>query len=113
MIKVLGDWYERCGFSIVDKKKIWTFFFNTENHTAYVKVIIYQWIFNQHNMVCCEICQEPGMNVLYESNECEKNFYFFPLLSASVCVAVCVESNRRSFSVSYVVGHQIIPRLLL
>lgn len=90
MIKVLGDWYERCGFSIVNKEN--TFFFYSENHTAYVKVIIYQWIFNQHNMVCCEICQEPGMNVLYESNECEKKLLLFPFtLSSCVCCCTCGE----------------------
>lgn len=91
MIKVLGDWYERCGFSIVDKENTF-FFFYSENHTAYVKVIIYQWIFNQHNMVCCEICQEPGMNVLYESNECEKKLLLFPFtLSSCVCCCTCGE----------------------
>lgn len=67
------------------------FFFNSENHTAYVKVIIYQWIFNQHNMVCCEICQEPGMNVLYESNECEKKLLFPFTLCFCLCCCMCGE----------------------
>lgn len=76
---------------LLSTKKI-LFFFYSENHTAYVKVIIYQWIFNQHNMVCCEICQEPGMNVLYESNECEKTLLLFPFtLSSCVCCCTCGE----------------------
>lgn len=76
---------------LLSTKKI-LFFFYSENHTAYVKVIIYQWIFNQHNMVCCEICQEPGMNVLYESNEREKKLLLFPFtLSSCVCCCTCGE----------------------
>lgn len=77
--------------SLLSTKKRYGLFYS-ENHTAYVKVIIYQWIFNQHNMVCCEICQEPGMNVLYESNECEKKLLLFPFtLCSCVCGCMCGE----------------------
>lgn len=77
---------------LLSTKKRYGLFFYSENHTAYVKAIIYQWIFNQHNMVCCEICQEPGMNVLYESNECEKKLLLFPFtLCFCVCCCMCGE----------------------